>query len=81
MEFAANALGMARAAFDAAQAYASDRIVANKRIGDYQAIAHKLADMSAQIEAAKWMGYYGAWRPGCRWQSHRGSSHMGSRSP
>jgi len=59
---AANALGMARAAFDAAQAYANDRIVANKRIGDYQAIAHKLADMSAQIEAARWMVYYGAWR-------------------
>jgi alkylation response protein AidB-like acyl-CoA dehydrogenase len=58
---AANALGMARAAFDAAYAYAQDRIVANKRIGDYQAIAHKLADMSAQIEAAKWMVYYGAW--------------------
>lgn len=58
---AANALGMARAAFDAAQAYAQDRIVANKRIGDYQAVAHKLADMAAQIEAAKWMVYYGAW--------------------
>ena len=52
---------MARAAFDAAQSYANDRIVANKRVGDYQAIAHKLADMSAQIEAAKWMVYYGAW--------------------
>jgi alkylation response protein AidB-like acyl-CoA dehydrogenase len=59
---AANALGMARAAFDAAHAYATDRIVANKRIGDYQAIAHKLADMSAQIEAARWLVYYGAWR-------------------
>lgn len=59
---AANALGMARAAFDAAQAYANERIVANKRIGDYQAIAHKLADMSAQIEAARWLVYYGAWR-------------------
>jgi len=59
---AANALGMARAAFDAAQAYANDRIVANKRIGDFQAIAHKLADMSAQIEAARWLVYYGAWR-------------------
>jgi len=58
---AANALGMARAAFDAARAYAGDRIVANKRIGDYQAIGHKLADMSAQIEAARWMVYYGAW--------------------
>jgi alkylation response protein AidB-like acyl-CoA dehydrogenase len=59
---AANALGMARAAFDAATAYARDRIVANKRIGDYQAIAHKLADMSAQIEAARWLVYHGAWR-------------------
>lgn len=57
----ANALGMARAAFDAAQSYANERIVANKRVGDYQAIAHKLADMSAQIEAAKWMVYHGAW--------------------
>jgi alkylation response protein AidB-like acyl-CoA dehydrogenase len=59
---AANALGMARAAFDAARAYAGERMVANRRIGDYQAIAHKLADMSAQIEAARWLVYYGAWR-------------------
>lgn len=59
---AANALGMARAALDAAQAYANDRIVANKRIGDYQAVAHRLADMAAQVESAKWMVYYGAWR-------------------
>jgi alkylation response protein AidB-like acyl-CoA dehydrogenase len=59
---AANALGMARAAFDASRSFAQDRLVAGKRIGDYQAIAHKLADMSAQIEAAKWMVYYGAWR-------------------
>ena len=33
-----------------------------KRIGDYQAIAHKLADMAADIEAAQWLVYYGAWR-------------------
>lgn len=59
---AANALGMAKAAFDAAKSYADTRIVANRRIGDYQAIAHKLADMSAQIEAARWLVYYGAWR-------------------
>jgi len=58
---AANAVGMARAAFDAAKAYAEERIVADKRIGDYQAIAHKLAEMSAQIEAARWFVYYGAW--------------------
>jgi alkylation response protein AidB-like acyl-CoA dehydrogenase len=59
---AANALGMARAAFDAALHYAEDRIVGNKRVGDHQAIAHKLADMSTQIEAARSLVYYGAWR-------------------
>ena len=59
---AANAIGMARAAFDAAKRFAEDRVVAGKRVGDYQAIAHKLADMSAQIEAARWLVYYGAWR-------------------
>ncbi|MCD0502288.1 acyl-CoA dehydrogenase family protein [Bordetella petrii] len=59
---AANALGMARAAFDAAFNFANERLVAGKRVGEYQAIAHKLADMSAQIEAARWLVYYGAWR-------------------
>jgi len=59
---AANALGMARAAFETATRYANDRLVAGRRIGDYQAIAHKLADMAADIEAARWLVYYGAWR-------------------
>ncbi len=58
----ANALGMARAAHDAAIAYAKDRVVAGKPVIEYQAIAHKLADMAAEIEAAKWLVYYGAWR-------------------
>jgi len=59
---AANALGMARAAFETAQRYAQDRLVAGKRVGDYQAIAHKLADMAADIEAAHWLVYHGAWK-------------------
>jgi hypothetical protein len=58
---AANSLGMARAALEASVAYANDRLVANRRIGDYQAIAHRLADMAADIEAARWLVYYGAW--------------------
>lgn len=58
----ANALGMARAAFDAALSYGKDRIVAGKPIIEYQAVAHKLADMAAEIEAAHWLVYYGAWR-------------------
>jgi alkylation response protein AidB-like acyl-CoA dehydrogenase len=59
---AANALGMARAAYEAALVYARDRVVAGKRVGDYQAVGHRLADMAAQIEAARWLVYYGAWR-------------------
>jgi len=59
---AANALGMARAAFDASRRFAEDRLVGGKRVGDFQAIGHKLADMSARIEAARWLVYYGAWR-------------------
>ena len=58
----ANCLGMARAAFDASLAFAKDRIVAGKPVIEYQAIAHKLADMAAEIEAVKWHVYYGAWR-------------------
>lgn len=58
----ANCLGMARGAFDAALDFAKTRIVRGKPIIQYQAIAHKLADMAADIEAAKWMVYYGAWR-------------------
>jgi alkylation response protein AidB-like acyl-CoA dehydrogenase len=59
---AANSLGMARAALEASVAYAAERLVANRRIGDYQAVAHRLADMAADIEAARWLVYYGAWR-------------------
>ena len=59
---AANALGMAQAALEAALDYAKVRKVRGKTIGQYQAIAHKLADMAADIEAARWLVYYGAWR-------------------
>jgi len=58
----ANALGMARAAFDAALDFARTRIVQGKPILELQAIQHRLADMAAEIEAAKWMVYHGAWR-------------------
>ena len=59
---AANALGMAQGALEAALAYARTRLVRGKPIGQFQAIAHKLADMAAEIEAARWLVYYGAWR-------------------
>lgn len=59
---AANALGMAQAALEAALDYAKVREVRGRTIGQYQAIAHKLADMAADIEAARWLVYHGAWR-------------------
>jgi alkylation response protein AidB-like acyl-CoA dehydrogenase len=58
----ANCLGMAQAAFEASLAYAKQRHVRGQPIGRFQAIAHKLADMAAEIEAARWLVYYGAWR-------------------
>lgn len=59
---AANCLGMARAAYEASLSYARSRTVRGRPIGDYQAIAHRLADMAAEIEATAWLVYYGAWR-------------------
>jgi len=59
---AANCLGMARGAMAVALDYARTRVVGDRTIGRYQAIAHKLADMAAEIEAAHWMVYHGAWR-------------------
>ena len=59
---AANALGIARAALDASISFARDRKVGRERVADFQAIRHKLADMAAEIEAARWLVMHGAWR-------------------
>jgi alkylation response protein AidB-like acyl-CoA dehydrogenase len=58
----ANCLGMARAALEAADRYAHERHAAGQPIGRYQAIAHRLADMAASVEAIRWLVYHGAWR-------------------
>jgi len=50
---AAQAVGMARAAYEAAVAYAKDRESFGKKIIEHQAVAFKLADMATQIEAAR----------------------------
>lgn len=50
---AAQAVGMARAAFDAAKDYAGERTAFGKYIAEHQAIAFRLADMATQIEAAR----------------------------
>jgi butyryl-CoA dehydrogenase len=50
---AAQALGIARGAFEAAATYACERRTFGKRIIDHQAVAFMLADMEVQIEAAR----------------------------
>jgi alkylation response protein AidB-like acyl-CoA dehydrogenase len=57
---AAQAVGMARAAFDAARAYASERRSFGKPIGEHQAVAFRLADMAVEIEAARLMVLHAA---------------------
>jgi len=58
---AAQALGIAQAAYEVARAYALERRAFGHRIGDFQAIQHKLADMSMEIDAARLLVYRAAW--------------------
>ena len=53
INIAARAVGVARAAFDAALAYARQRVTMGKPIGEHQAIQLKLADMATKLEAAR----------------------------
>jgi hypothetical protein len=50
---AAQSVGMARAAYEAALAYAKERESFGKKIVEHQAVAFRLADMATQIEAAR----------------------------
>ena len=58
---AAQALGIAQAAFDVASVYARERVQFGRRIGDFQAIQWKLADMATEIDAARLLTYRAAW--------------------
>ncbi|ELY77072.1 acyl-CoA dehydrogenase [Natrinema gari] len=50
---AARGVGIARAAFDEAREYATEREQFGQPIGEFQSIKHKLADMDTKIQAAK----------------------------
>ena len=58
---AAQALGIAQAAYDVAREYAVERRAFGHRIADFQAIQHKLANMSMEIDAARLLVYRAAW--------------------
>lgn len=50
---AAQAIGMARAALEAALPYAKERVAFHKPIIHHQAVAFRLADMATELEAAR----------------------------
>ena len=57
---AAQAVGMARAAFEAALAYARERTSFGKPLTSHQAVNFKLADMATEIEVARQMVWHAA---------------------
>ncbi|MBW3613388.1 MAG: acyl-CoA dehydrogenase family protein [Chloroflexi bacterium] len=59
---AAQAVGIAQGAIDAAVAYAADRTQFGERLVDFQGIGWMLADMASQTEAARQLTYAAAAR-------------------
>src|SRR5919202_174414 len=57
----AMAVGIARAAYEYALDYAREREQFGKKIGDFQAIAFKLADMKRAVDAARLLVWRAAW--------------------
>ena len=58
---AAGALGVAQACLDASVEFAQTRRQFGKRIGDFEMIQAALADMAADVEAARLLVYRAAW--------------------
>ncbi|MHB8318294.1 MAG: acyl-CoA dehydrogenase family protein [Acidimicrobiales bacterium] len=71
----AQAVGIARAAYEYSLEYAKERKQFNRAIIENQAIAFKLADMKTQIDAARLLVWRAAWmaRNGRRFESGEGS--------
>jgi alkylation response protein AidB-like acyl-CoA dehydrogenase len=57
---AAQSVGMARAAYEVALAYAKERVAFGATIINHQAVAFRLADMATQIEVARQMMLHAA---------------------
>ena len=58
---AALGLGAAQGAYEMSLAYAQEREQFGRKIGKFQAIAFKLADMATEIEAGRHLVYKAAW--------------------
>jgi acyl-CoA dehydrogenase len=54
-------LGGAESAMEMAVAYAKERVAFGRKIGGYQAVKHRCADMYIKTQLARSHAYYGAW--------------------
>jgi acyl-CoA dehydrogenase len=54
------AVGMARAALDAALAHAAERVAFGKRLKDFQAVSHQLAEVATRVQAARLLVHHAA---------------------
>lgn len=61
LSIAAVGLGLAQGAFEMAKQHAKTREQFGKKISQFQAISHKLADMDIKIELARNYLYYSCW--------------------
>ena len=59
---AANCVGRARRVFDLALQHAAERQQFGQKIGRFQGVSFKLADMITDIDAADWLTLSAAWR-------------------
>jgi alkylation response protein AidB-like acyl-CoA dehydrogenase len=56
------ALGVGQGAYEYALNYAKEREQFGRPIGSFQVIQHMLVDMATELEAARQLAYYAAWR-------------------
>lgn len=62
LQVAANCLGRAERALDLAVRHAADRVQFGRRIGRFQGVSFKLADMAMELRAAELLTLDAAWR-------------------
>ncbi|MBV9344937.1 MAG: acyl-CoA dehydrogenase family protein [Gammaproteobacteria bacterium] len=62
LQVAANCLGRAERALDAAKQWAVDRVQFGQPIGKFQGVAFKLADMAMELRAAELLTLEAAWK-------------------
>jgi alkylation response protein AidB-like acyl-CoA dehydrogenase len=58
----AEAVGMMRKALEVTVRYAKDRTVFGRSVGSFQALQHRMAELSVHVEGARWLTYEAAFQ-------------------